>query len=377
MPDKFHRFGHDFDPPANGQRTYVRDIIVFFDDTSESSAEPASDESYTLRVTEHGAVTVHAITHLGVLHALQTLRQLFYAHSNPEQGIYIPNAPITIKDGPTFAHRGLNLDISRNRIYPKDVLRTLDAMAAQKLNRLHLHATDSQSWPLDIPSMPELAREGTYHKSQIWSKEHLEQVQNFGLERGIDVFVEIDMPGHTGSLVHSHPELTVAYGYQWDEYALEPPAGQLKLSNPEVQLFLTRLLDDLLPRLKSSKFHVGCDELNLNAYTLEPGLETSDKTKLRPYVQSFFDHVLKILERYDRTPVAWEEILLDWDLQLPESMIVQSWRSQKSLAEITEKGHWAIFGPASHWYLDCGFGTWADPKPGPDTKVNPPFPDWW
>jgi hexosaminidase len=170
----------------------------------------------------------------------------------------------------------------------------------------------------------------------------------------------------------------VAYGDKWDVYAMEPPAGQLKLAEPEVVSFIKRLFDDLLPRLLSSNFHVGCDELNLQSYLLEPGLETADRQKLKPYVQAFFDHVFGLLERYGRTPVAWEEIILDWDLRLPKSAIIQSWRSQESLAHIAARGHRAIFGPSSHWYLDCGFGTWADPEPGnPQTKVRPPFPDWW
>lgn len=377
VPDKFYPLDHEFDPPS-AEQTFLQNIEINVHDPAEDAIAFPSDEAYSLRVTETGHVTIHVISHLGALHALQTFRQLFYAHSDSDKGIYLRNAPIHIVDTPRFKHRGLNLDIARNRIYPKDVIRTLDAMAAQKLNRLHLHATDSQSWPLDIPSMPELARKGAYHRSQIWSKEHLDHVQSYALERGIELYVEIDMPGHTGSIVHSHPELILAYGKQWDVYALEPPAGQLALADPNVTTFLTQLLGDLLPRLSSDKFHIGCDEINLKTYELEPGLETSDREVLKPYLQRFFDHVFKLLASQNRIPVAWEEILVDWDLELPASTMIQSWRSQESLAKIAAKGHQAIFGPASHWYLDCGFGGWADPEPGnPDTKVKPPFPDWW
>src|SRR5690606_35928836 len=99
------------------------------------------------------------------LRALQTLSQLFYAHSGVEVDAYTPSAPVSIKDSLVFEHRGLNLNISRNRISPEDVKRTLDAMGFNKFNRLHLHASDSQSWPIEIPALPDLALKGAYHPS--------------------------------------------------------------------------------------------------------------------------------------------------------------------------------------------------------------------
>ena len=144
-----------------------------------------------------------------------------------------------IKDRPEFEHRGLNLDISRNRISPEDVMRTLEAMSLSRLNRLHLHATDSQSWPLEIPSLPDLALKGAYHKSQIWSVKDLRNVQEHGAFLGVEVYIEIDMPGHTASIHHGYPNPITAYNQQpWDPYAMEPPSGQLKLNSPEVRKFL-------------------------------------------------------------------------------------------------------------------------------------------
>lgn len=117
------------------------------------------------------------------------------------------------------------------------------------MNRLHVHVTDSQSWPLDIPSMPSLAARGAYHTSQIWSSSDLEDVQLYGLERGVSVFLEIDLPGHTAAVGHAYPDLVAAFHMEnWENYAVEPPAGQLKL-NSAVGDFLDLLMADLLPRV--------------------------------------------------------------------------------------------------------------------------------
>lgn len=73
-------------------------------------------------------------------------------------------------------------------------------MSFTKFNHLHLHATDAQSWPLEIPALPELAAKGAYDQSQIWTTADLEEVQEYGVFRGVEVYVEVDMPGHTASI---------------------------------------------------------------------------------------------------------------------------------------------------------------------------------
>jgi len=45
----------------------------------------------------------------------------------------------------------------------------LDGMAYEKLNVLHIHITDDQSFPLVLPSHPELAREAAFHPSLVYT----------------------------------------------------------------------------------------------------------------------------------------------------------------------------------------------------------------
>ncbi len=61
--------------------------------------------------------------------------------------------------------------------------------------------TDSQSWPLDIPSMPELSAKGAYGLGLSYSPGDLAYIQQYAANRGIEVIIEIDMPGHIGSVV--------------------------------------------------------------------------------------------------------------------------------------------------------------------------------
>lgn len=76
-------------------------------------------------------------------------------------------------------------------------MRTIEAMSFNKINRLHLHSSDSQSWSLEIPSLHELTIKGAYHPTQIWKTQDLQEVQKYGRIRGVEVHIEIDLPGHT------------------------------------------------------------------------------------------------------------------------------------------------------------------------------------
>ena len=381
VPYKFYPRRSRFEPGVDGTRTLITEITI--EETSYVSLgngqHTVSPEAYSINVSQDGTTLLQILSPEGGIHAFDTLVQLFYAHS-AARGVYTPYAPVLITDAPAFEHRGLNLDISRNWIAPRDVFRTIEAMGFNKFNKLHLHATDAQSWPLEIPALPDLSRKGAYREGQVWTTKDLEDVQRYGLYHGVEVYLEIDLPGHTASIFHSYPDLITAYNKPWDKYAQEPPSGQLKLNSPDVPPFLTTLFNDLLPRIQtySTHFHIGGDEINKEAYVLDPTVQSSSKAVLQPLLQKFMNHILSLLESHSLTPIVWEDMLLEWDLKFPAPTIIQTWRSASSLAKVVEKGHRALFGPCEEWYLDCGFGTFIDPKDprDPDSAIKYPYRDW-
>jgi hexosaminidase len=173
----------------------------------------------------------------------------------------------------------------------------MDALAFNKMNKLHLHITDSQSWPLEIPSIPELAAKGAYHPGLTYTAKDLANLQRYGSLRGIEVFLEIDMPGHTSAVWFSNPDLITAFNVQpdWGAFAAEPPSGTLKLNSSKVDDFITKMFQDLLPRVLpyNSHFHTGGDEVNMNAYRTDETVQTSQVMKLRPLMQRFVEMVHK------------------------------------------------------------------------------------
>lgn len=96
-------------------------------------------------------VNVQAPTIFGARHGLVTLYQLIVPVKTIEKkwGLAIIDEAF-IKDVPIYKHRGLLIDTARNFLPVPDILRTINGLASVKMNVLHWHATDSQSFPLEI-----------------------------------------------------------------------------------------------------------------------------------------------------------------------------------------------------------------------------------
>src|SRR5947209_9412653 len=112
------------------------------------------DESYRLGITP-GQALLTAPNVLGAMHGLETFFQLI---ENTSDGWSVP--AVDIEDRPRFAWRGLMLDVSRHFI-PLDVVRrTLDGMAAVKLNVFHWHLSDDQGFRVESRKFPKLHEQG-------------------------------------------------------------------------------------------------------------------------------------------------------------------------------------------------------------------------
>ncbi len=373
VPWKLHKPGSKWEPALSQGQKWLQTLQITQSGQDQPSAFKPLDgevnESYNLTVSAAGDVKLDAVSSIGVLRGLETFSQLFYQHSAGALW-YTPYAPVTIRDAPQFPHRGVMMDTARHFFPVPDILRTIDAMAWNKLNRLHVHITDSQSWPLVLPSMPEVADKGAYHPSQTYSPADIARIQRYGAERGVEVYFEIDMPGHIGVVALSHPELIVAYDelpYWW--WCAEPPCGAFKLNSTAVDAFLEKLFDDVLPRVApyAAYFHTGGDELNKNDSMLDDGIRSNDSAVLQPLLQKFIDAQHSRIRKAGLTPITWEEIPLDWNVTLGKDTVVQSWLGGDSVKALTSKGYKVIDSDYNFW-VSILFTSLSHPAP-----TNTPF----
>ncbi|KAG6372748.1 glycoside hydrolase superfamily [Boletus reticuloceps] len=268
-------------------------------------------EEYVLTVPADGSpATLSANSMLGLYRGLTTFGQMWYYYGGKT---YTLEAPISITDVPAYVLT-VDLDLTpRGTI--ADLQRTLDAMSWVKINTFHWHITDNQSFPLEVAQFSQLATNGAYSADETYSESNVQNLVQYAAERGIDVIMEIDTPGHTAIIGTTYPGyVTCMDASPWSTYTNEPLAGQLRFALPEVVNFITALLSSVAKTLPLYYFSTGGDELNTNCYindTLTQQQLKSANTTLAGALATFTNSTHSALIAEGKTPVVWEEQDLD------------------------------------------------------------------
>src|SRR6516164_10989491 len=147
------------------------------------------DERHSLVIDEH-QVVVRAAEPVGVARGLSTLIQLLATTpSANESELSVPATRIL--DAPRYAWRGLSLDLARTFFTLDEVQRVIDLLALYKLNVLHLHLTDDQSWRLPVGRS---AAENPKSDANFYSLEDLRELAAYAEDRFVTIVPEVDTP---------------------------------------------------------------------------------------------------------------------------------------------------------------------------------------
>jgi len=316
------------------------------------------DESYSLAVTPSGA-TLEAATVVGAMRGLATLVQLV----QPMGGNYVLPA-VSIQDSPRFAWRGLMVDCGRH-FEPVEVLkRTLDGMAAVKLNVFHWHLTEDQGFRIESKLYPKLT--GVASHGLFYTQDDAREIVRYARARGIRVVPEFEMPGHSTAWQFAYPALAsgtppseMRREFGISPYAMDP-------TREETYRVITRFLGEMATIFPDPYVHIGGDETPAPDWKTSPRIlafmkahQLKDSAALQAY---FNTRVLKILTHLHKHMLGWDEIL---NPALPKDVIIQSWRGEASLAKGAQEGFQGIL--SAPYYLDAmksaGTHYLADPLP--------------
>jgi hexosaminidase len=205
-------------------------------------------------------------------------------------------------------------------------------MQASKLNVLHLHLTDSQSFPLllddvvissnsnyFVPSssnftlkLSNLARNGAFSSEKVYSKSELIELVRFASLRGIQIVPEIDMPAHSLSWGKAFEDIIIMCSSTakraqtpWNIYPLDPSSN---LTYIVVESILTQIAS-IFP---SKYLHIGGDEINeqcweensnLTSWANQIGISPREITKY------FEEKVFGIVFNLGKIPIVWQGLL--------------------------------------------------------------------
>jgi len=308
-----------------------------------SKLELGADESYKLEITGQ-SVNITSANDLGAIRGLETLLQLL---SSDEDGYYFPG--VTITDNPRFQWRGLLIDVCRHFFSVETIKRNLDAMAAMKMNVLHLHLSEDQGFRIEskvYPGLHELGSNGKYY-----TQDDIQSIIQYADNRGIRVIPEFDIPGHATSWFVAYPELASQPG----PYSIEKKYGVMNPSfDPTKEItyeFLDKFLGEMSALFPDQFMHIGGDENNGKDWDNNSEIQSfmkDNNLKDNHALQNYFNQrVSKILEKYDKTMVGWDEILQPG---LPNNIVIQSWRGKEAMIDAAKNGYRVML--SNGYYID-------------------------
>ncbi len=251
-------------------------------------------QGYVLDITR-GGIKVVAHDEPGLFYALMTLRQLARHPSTPR---LLPR--VHIEDWPDFHHRGVLLDISRDKVPEMDTLYGLvDKLAGWKFNQLQLYTEHVFAYR-DHPTVWQDASPMT--PAQV---------------RALDAYCKaryVELVPNQNSFGHMDRWLKHAQ-YQ---HLGEMPGGGADLCpvDPACEAFLVGLYADLLPNFSSSKFNVCCDE----TWSLGKGRSkqaVEEKGLGRVYLD-FLLEIRRLVQNHGRVMLFWGDIVMQHPEVIPE-----------------------------------------------------------
>ena len=259
---------------------------------------------------------------------------------------------VVVEDWPALSLRGFMLDVVRDFRTKEEVFKVLDIMASYKLNLLHFHLGDDESWCLEIPRLPELTAYSGHHQTPDWdlkeskalkptangrfgnatffTENDYKEILQYAWERQIAVVPEFDAPGHSRAAIKAMQAYELRTGD--NTYRLQDPADTSRYWT--AQDFTDNVLDPDLPgvynfygvvfdeviRMHGEAgvpllgVHIGGDEVPDGAWT------GRDRKKVK---DTFTRGMVKLAQERNLKLAGWQEIVENIEPETLEALTKQ------------------------------------------------------
>lgn len=333
------------------------------------------NEGYELRVLPN-RIEIKSSSEAGEFYAIQTLLQLLpptiYGYATGWEKWNIPAVEIT--DSPRFHYRGFMLDVSRTFFGTDVIYKILDWLAYHKINKFHWHLIDDNGWRVEIKKYPLLTEKGAWRGpgevlppaygsgnkryGGYYTQNEIKDIIKYAADRNIDIIPEIDMPGHSKSIVATYPQMRCDIANYTESVNGEAfnawCVGKADKSN-------FKMIDDIIKEIAalfpSKIIHIGGDEVNFSIWKECPHCQALMKEKgikSEPELQNYFmERVGKIIKKYGKNMAGWDEIVAVNDL--PDNSIAYAWNSAKKGKEAAAKGINVVTQVCQYLYFDMKY----------------------
>jgi hexosaminidase len=251
------------------------------------------------------------------------------------------------------------IDTARHFEPLDSIKRIIDSLPYAKLNVLHWHMSDSQSFPLQFHAYPKLWN-GAWSAQERYLQTDVADVVEYARLRGVRVFPEFDVPGHAASWCAGYPEicpsvsctqpLNVANNKTFDvidAIVKEMTGGSAsKPGQPSVGVF------------KDNFFHLGGDEVDTSCWSKTPAIAAwlaAQGMSADDGYAYFAKRAAEIAIKYEHRPIQWSEVYDHFKTKLDKRTVVHIWKSNTNVTEVVANGYQVLLNVGycgDSWYLD-------------------------
>lgn len=346
-------------------------------------------ESYTLEITPKNII-INGAGPAGAFYGVQSLMQLMQAGSDGSAGGKITLNAQKITDAPRFSWRSLLFDDARHFKGVAEVKRTLDAMAALKMNIFHWHLTDDSGWRIEIKKYPLLTqiggrrtdtqvggwdsekRAGKPHEG-FYTQAQIADIVAYAKARHIKIVPEIETPGHASAAIAAYPWLGSSEGQIEVPHTFGKHFAIFNVTDRKVEQFIKDIIDEIAPLFQTDVIHIGGDEVRFDQWEQNPQIAAYKEAK---GYNSFMDIQIEYTNRMSHyfqdkslTMMGWSELLgknlhqgeisfSDPSQKVADNVIVQFWKGDINELIAAAKGGYKLVN--SHHiatYLDYSYKT--------------------
>ena len=360
----------------------IQDMDGFIVAPRNDASEAHPDGWYRITIDADGNPTVESDDEDGAFYAQITLDKLSQTVTSETMGSKLP---LTIEDWPDYPFRGFMLDVARDFRTVDEVFHILDMMASWKMNVLHFHIADDESWCLEIKGLPELTEFSGHHALPDWNlqetqalkptingsigntsfytSEEYQQILQYAWKRRIRVIPEFDTPGHSRASIKAMQAYERRTGD--DCYRLQDPADTshywsaqdftdnvLSVDLPSVYMFYDKVFDEVVRLHREANvplpaIHIGGDEVPAGAWS------GKDRHEMK---ETFINGMLDLAEAHGIHLAGWEDICHGLEPQTEERLkrslyYVDVWNTDGI------EGFPVVLTPASFTYLDLAYSS--------------------
>jgi hexosaminidase len=329
-------------------------------------------EGYQLVVDKAG-VQITAAGGAGLFYGTQTLLQLL-----PPRATATASVPyVRINDEPAFRWRGGMLDVCRHFFPVSFVKKYIDFLAAYKLNTFHWHLTDDQGWRIEIKKYPKLTQVSAFRKETLvgaqqtfktpaefkydgqpyggfYTQDQIRDVVAYAQKRYVTIVPEIEMPGHSVSILAAYPELACKPG-KYETWTMWGVNEDIVCPSEETFRFFEDVLTEVSTLFPGKYIHIGGDEAPKTRWKESAAVQAIMKkegyTDVEK-VQGWFNRRIEnFLTGKGKKLIGWDEIL---EGGISPSATIMSWRGEKGGIEAAKRGNDVVMTPTTNLYLDYG-----------------------